>query len=76
MMLLEYLRLFGWVFRKMDKIIKNLGNFGVLRRGVETPRCSEGPRHGVACPRCGMAEKRIFPSSSLLRHSSKGFATA
>ena len=28
MMLLEYLRLFGWVFRKMEKMIKNLGKVG------------------------------------------------
>ena len=45
MMLLEYLRFFGWVFRKMDKMIKKYGAMsGVLHRGVVILCRSEGPR--------------------------------
>ena len=35
----------------------NLGNFGVLRRGVGIPRSSVSPRKGVACPHSSAAEK-------------------
>ena len=40
----------------------NPGNFGVLRLGVEIPRSSVGPRQGVACPRCGVAEREAWIS--------------
>ena len=35
----------------------NLSNFGVLRRGIRIPHSSVSPRQGVACPRCGAAER-------------------
>ena len=63
MMLLEYLRFFGWVFRKMDKMIKKIWAMsGVLRSGVVIPRRNEGPHHGVA-------ERRIWPASGTLQRS-------
>ena len=34
----------------------------VLRCGVGTPRRSVGPRHGVACPHCGVAEREDLAS--------------
>ena len=39
----------------------NLGNFGVIR-GVGIPRSSVSPRQGVACPRCGEAEREVWIS--------------
>ena len=45
-----YLRLFGWVFKKMDKMIKKIWAMsGALRRGVGTPRRSRG----MSTPRSG-----------------------
>ena len=40
----------------------NLGNFGVLHRGVGIPRSSVIPRQGVACPHRGMAEREAWTS--------------
>ena len=51
------------------KSCKNGQVIGVLCRDVGTPRRSEGPRHDVACPHRGVAEKRIFPSSGSPRRS-------
>ena len=54
MMLLDYFGVFGWIMEKWTKSA-NLGNFGVLRRGVGIPRSS-------ACPRCGEAKKEAWTS--------------
>ena len=43
---------------------ENMGNFGVLRHGVEIPHSSLSPRQGVACPRCGVAEREAFRYAS------------
>ena len=48
MMLLDYFGVFGWIFGKMDEIIKIWAISGVLRRGVGIPHNSVGPRQGVA----------------------------
>ena len=53
----------------MDEIRKIWAFSGVLRPGVRTPRCSEGPRQGVACPRRGVANRRIWLDSSTPRRS-------
>ena len=56
--------------KKKEEIIKIWAVSRVLHSSRGTPRRSEGPRHGVACPRRSVAEKRIFPSSSLPQRSS------
>ena len=53
----------------MDEIRKIWAFLGVLRLGVGTPRSSEGPRHGVACPRLGVANRRIWLDSGTPRCS-------
>ena len=50
---------FYWISRKKDEINKIWAHFKVLRHNVEMPRRSVGPRQGVACPRRGMAERRL-----------------
>ena len=54
-MLLEYLRLFGWVFRKMDKKIKNQGNIGgpTPRRRDPLSQQRSTPRRVMSTPRRG-----------------------
>ena len=61
MMLLDYL---GFVVGFLEKRAKsaNLGNFGVLRRGVGIPRSSVGPRQGVAGPCRGVTEREAWTS--------------
>ena len=62
--------LVGVLEKKEEEIIKIWAVSRVLRSSGGTPRRSEGPCHGVACPRRSVAEKRIFPSSGLPQHSS------
>ena len=73
MMLLEYLRFFGWVFRKMDKMIKNLGNVGgpMSQLSDPTPRCSDPtPRRSDPMP-----QRRPTPYlASLVYDAAKGYA--
>ena len=47
----------------------NLGNFGVLRYGVRIPRNNVGPHQGVACPRRGVAERRLGQALGTPRRS-------
>ena len=46
----------------LQKLMKsaNLGNFGVLRRGVGIPLNSVSPRQGVACPRRGATKREAW----------------
>ena len=55
----------------MEKETKsaNLGNFGVLRRGVGIPHSSVGPRQGMACPPRGMAKRGVWTASGTPRRS-------
>ena len=53
----------------MGKLSKIWASSMVLRRGVVTLHSSVGPRHGVACPRCGVAEKEAWPASGTLQRS-------
>ena len=52
----------------------NLGNFGVLRRGVGIPRSSVSPCQGVACPRSSVAEREAW--TSLGYAAAKAYAAA
>ena len=61
MMLLDYFRyLVGFLEKGMKSA--NLGNFGVLHRGVGIPCNSVSPCQGVACPRYGVAEREAWTS--------------
>ena len=51
---------FCWISGKRDEISKIWANFGVLRRDVGIPCSNVGPRQGIACPRSGVAERRLF----------------
>ena len=44
----EFSFVFGWIYGKMDEIIKIWANYRVLCRGVGIPTSSVGPRHRVA----------------------------
>ena len=57
MILLDYI---GFLvgFREKGTKSANLGNFGVPLCGVGIPRNSVSPRHDVACPRYGVAERK------------------
>ena len=44
----EFSFVFGWIYGKMDEIIKIWAIYWVLRRGVGSPTGSVGPRQGVA----------------------------
>ena len=59
----------GWISEKIEEIRKIWAMSGVLRRGVVIPRRSEGQRQGVACPRHGVAKRRIWPVSSTPQRS-------
>ena len=63
MMLLDYFRFLVGFMEKGTKSA-NLGNFGVLHRGVGIPRNSISPRQVVACPRRGVAEREAWPRCS------------
>ena len=63
MMLLDYLRVFGWISEKIDEISKIWAISGVLRRSLGTLCSSLGPRQGVACPRRGIAKRRLGQAS-------------
>ena len=47
MMLLDYFRVFSWIYGKRDEISKIWANFGVLCHGVGIPRSSVGPRRDL-----------------------------
>ena len=74
MMLLEYLRFFSWVFRKMDKMIKNLSNVGgpTPRRSDLTLQRRPTPRRGMPTPRRGQEENL----ARLGYAATKGYAAA
>ena len=63
---MSFLLFFGWVSRKMDKMRKIWASSGVLRRGVVILHNNIGPRHDVACPRCGVAKREVLANLVLL----------
>ena len=62
MMLLDYFRVFSWIYGKRDEISKIWANFGVLCHSVGIPRSSVGPRHGLV-------EREVWTASGTPRHS-------
>ena len=69
MMLLDYFRVFSWIYGKRDEISKYEKISGLLRRGVGIPHSSVSPRQGVACPRYGVAEREVWTASGTPRRS-------
>ena len=47
----------------------NLGNFGVLCRGVRILHRSVGPHQGMACPRLGVTKRELGQASGTPRRS-------
>ena len=66
----EFSFVFGWISRKMEEISKIWANYGVLCYGVGALRSSIGPHQGMACPRCGMAEKGLGQALGMPQRSS------
>ena len=59
MMLLNYFRVFGWIFGKRDKNQQLWVTFRVLCHGVGIPCSNVGPHQGVASPCRGVAEREV-----------------
>ena len=61
MMLFDYV---GFLVGFLEKWTKsaNLGKFRGATIGIVIPRSSVGPRHVVACPCCGVAEREVWTS--------------
>ena len=60
MMFVNYFGVFSWISRKMDKISKNLGNFGVLCRGIGIPT-----QQRRSTPLCGMIHHGVAEREAL-----------